>query len=205
MLSLQAAVILTYVAFCVALTPVYVNTPVGHIMGFQEQITLDGEQKLIYKFLGIPFAESTGGRNRFRKPVPKAPFKETFNASKEPAACYQQSEQHNALYRYYGVSGFSEDCLTLNIYVPHELRASDLRPVMVWVNGVGFVLGASTVYKPEGLALFGNVIIVSINYRIGMLGFLRDPNGVFPGNQGLWNQHLAFKCVHDNIEYFFGK
>jgi carboxylesterase type B len=205
MFSLQTAVILTYVSFCVTQTPVYVNTTVGNIMGFQEQISLDGEQKLIYKFLGIPFAESTGGRNRFRKPVPKAPFKETFNASREPAACYQQSEQFNALYRYYGVSGFSEDCLTLNIYVPHELQVSDLRPVMIWVYGGGFVQGASTAYKPEALAIFGNVIIVSINYRIGMLGFLRDPNGVFPGNQGLWDQHLAFKWVHDNIEAFFGR
>ncbi|XP_060567180.1 acetylcholinesterase-like [Ruditapes philippinarum] len=204
MWSLQTTVILTCVSFCITQTPVYVDTKVGRIMGFQEHITLDREQKSISKFLGIPFAESTGGQNRFRKPVPKAPFNGTFDASKDAVACYQQSEQMNAQYKSYGVSGFSEDCLTLNIYVPNELRANDLRPVMIWVYGGGFVQGASTAYKPEALALFGNVIVVTINYRIGMLGFLRDPNGVFPGNQGLWDQQLAFKWVHDHIDSFFG-
>jgi carboxylesterase type B len=205
MLILWIFGVLVQVSFCVTQTPVYVNTKIGNIMGFQENISVNGEQKLISKFLGIPFAESTGGQNRFRKPVPKAPFKGTFDANKEPAACFQQSEQFSALYKnVYGVSGFSEDCLTLNIYVPHELRANDLLPVMIWVYGGGFTQGASSIYKPEALALFGNVIVVTINYRIGMFGFLRDPKGFFPGNQGLWDQHLAIKWVHDHIDSFFG-
>jgi carboxylesterase type B len=205
MLILRILGVLAHFSFCVTQTPVYVNTKVGNIMGFQEHISLDGEQKLISKFLGIPFAESTGGQNRFRKPVPKAPFKGTFDASKDPASCYPQSEQDTALSKNeYGISYFSEDCLTLNIYVPHELRANDLRPVMIWVFGGGFTQGTAVSYKPEALALFGDVIVVTINYRIGMFGFLRDPKGVFPGNQGLWDQHLAFKWVHNHIENFFG-
>ena len=197
--------ILTYVTFSISQTPVYVNTHVGNIMGFQEYLSIDGDQKLISKFLGIPFAESTGGTNRFKKPIPKAPFKDTFDARKVPMACYQQSDKTNHVYEdVYGVPGFSEDCLTLNIYVPNELRGNELRPVMIWVYGGGFSQGASSLYNPEALALFGNVIVVTINYRIGMFGFLRDINGAFPGNQGLWDQHLAFKWVHDHIDSFYG-
>ncbi|XP_053402698.1 uncharacterized protein LOC123550608 [Mercenaria mercenaria] len=205
MLLLRICLIFVYFSLCVAQIPVTVNTNVGSIMGFQQNITVDGEQKLISKFLGIPFAESTAGTNRFRKPVPKAPFQGIFDARNIPVACYQQSAQDTATVKdVYGVTGFSEDCLTLNIYVPHELRANDLLPVMVWIYGGGFVQGAASIYKPEALALFGNVIVVTINYRIGMFGFLRDSNGAFPGNQGLWDQHLAIKWVHDNIDGFFG-
>ncbi|XP_060567181.1 cholinesterase 2-like [Ruditapes philippinarum] len=204
MLILHMLGFLSYFSFCVTQAPVYVSTKVGNIMGFQEHISLDGEQKMISKFFGIPFAEPTGGENRFNKPVQKAPFKGTFDARKEPAACYQQSAQDTSLRRIFGVSEFSEDCLTLNIYIPHEVRANNLRPVMIWIHGGGFTQGTALMNKPEGLALFGNVIVVTINYRLGMFGFLRDRNGVFPGNQGLWDQHLAIKWVHDHIDSFFG-
>lgn len=59
-------------------------------------------------------------------------------------------------------------------------------------------------YNPEVLTLFGNVVMVTINCHIGMFGFLRDKNVNFQGNQGLWDQHLAIKWVHNNINSFFG-
>lgn len=96
------------------------------------------------------------------------------------------------------VPGFSEDCLSLNSYVPHALKSNDLMPVMIWIHGGGFVQGAASNYPSEVLSSFGNVIVVTVNYRVAMFGFLQDTNGDFPGNQGLWDQHLAIKWVHDN-------
>lgn len=180
------------------------KTNVGEIMGFKENISVDGEQRLISKFLGIPYAESTAGPMRFRKPVPKAPFKSIFDARHVPLACYQQNMEGKETMLYYGAPGFSEDCLTLNIYVPHGFQTNDMVPVMIWIHGGGFTQGTASMYNPEVLALFGNIIVVTINYRLGMFGFLRDKNGIFSGNQGLWDQHLAIKWVHDNIEMFYG-
>lgn len=198
-------ILVFYSSLCYSQTPVPVNTNVGSIIGYQENINIDGEQKLISKFLGIPYGESTAGQNRFQKPVPKAYFQGTFDARNTPMACFQQSKAEVDLYKdTYAVPGFSEDCLTLNIYVPHNLKSSVLLPVMVWIYGGGFTQGAASTYNPEILSIFGNVIVVTINYRIGMFGFLRDSIGNFPGNQGLWDQHLAIKWVHENIESFLG-
>lgn len=181
------------------------NTNVGKIQGLLEQVSVDGEPRLISKFYGIPYAESTSGYNRFRKPFPKAPFKVTFDARVPANACYQQTRvEMDILREKYGVPGYSEDCLTLNIYSPYRLNTKRLLPVMVWFHGGGFRQGAASMYNPEALAIFGEVILITINYRVAMFGFLRDKNGSIPGNQGLWDQHLALKWIHDNIASFHG-
>lgn len=174
-------------------------------MGFNDYTVIDGQAKIISKFLGIPYAESSAGANRFMKPVPKSPFQATFNATKTPYACYQQSVQEmNGMKFIPDIPGFSEDCLTLNIYVPQGVKTNNKLPVMVWIHGGGFTQGAASIYKPDALSIFGNVIVVTVNYRLGMFGFLRDNDKNFPGNQGLWDQHLAITWVHNNIDSFSG-
>lgn len=182
-----------------------VKTKIGQIKGHLEKVEIDGNVQLISKFYGIPYAESTSGYNRFRKPFPKAPFKLKFDARAVPNACFQQtSVEMDILRNKYGVPGFSEDCLTLNIYSPYRLNTKYKLPVMVWFHGGGFRQGAASMYNPEALAIFAQVVVVTVNYRVGMFGFLRDRDGFLPGNQGLWDQHLALKWINGNIKSFHG-
>ncbi|KAL4225139.1 hypothetical protein ACF0H5_015832 [Mactra antiquata] len=194
-------------SLCIAVrTSVTVQTKVGSIKGYQENVYIDGKEKTISKFLGIPFAESTAGVNRFQKPVPKAKFTNTFDAREVGNTCYQSTpEMAEVLENTYGLkTGFSDDCLSLNIYVPGDVTTGSPKSVMIWIYGGGFLTGASAPYEATGLSAFGDVIVVTVNYRLGMFGFLRDSDGHFPGNQGLWDQQIAIKWVHDHIESFHG-
>lgn len=186
---------------------VLVTTNVGDVAGLVRKTELDGMQKDISVFLGVPFAETTAGENRFKKPIPKQPFNETFNATKVPLACIQTTK--DAERRYSKLTNFSEDCLTLNIYVPRDLRDKKENnfsslPVMIWIYGGAFITGATAAYPGDVLSAFGDVIVVAINYRVGMFGFLSSSDGEFIGNQGLWDQQLGIKWVHENIAAFNG-
>ena len=107
----------------------------------------------------------------------------------------------------------SEDCLTLNIWtpeIPEEPASATGRPVMVWIHGGGFTSGSGSVFLYRGgpLARQGDVVVVTINYRLGALGFLghpglADPDG-FMGNWGLHDQVAALRWVHDHIAQFGG-
>ncbi|KAL4224348.1 Neuroligin-1 [Mactra antiquata] len=187
-------------------TPITVQSKAGNIMGFQENVVVDGQQKTITKFLGIPFAESTAGVNKFKKPVPKAKFTGTFDARTESNTCYQGSEpMEKAIEGSYGLkTTYSDDCLKLNIYIPGSVSTITPKPVMIWMYGGGFIQGSTLLYQPDGLVSYGDVIVITVNYRLGMFGFLRDSQGHFPGNQGLWDQQLAIQWVNDNIESFNG-
>ncbi|XP_045197595.2 cholinesterase 2-like [Mercenaria mercenaria] len=181
---------------------VIVSTKVGKISGYTKDLQADGKAKTISKFMGIPFAETTAGQNRFLKPIPKAPFNNTFDATGGPIGCIQSSNK--AAQRISKITNFSEDCLNLNVYVPHDFTTNVSLPVMIWIYGGGFNDGASALYRADVLTAFTNVIVVTINYRLGMFGFLQSDDGKLPGNQGLWDQHLAIKWVHDNIAPFTG-
>lgn len=101
----------------------------------------------------------------------------------------------------------SEDCLHLNVYTPHlpKQSADKKLPVMIWVHGGGFMAGSgdSDFYSPEYIVQ-EDVIVVTINYRLGALGFLYLPQEGISGNAGLKDQVLAFKWVNENIEKFGG-
>ncbi|XP_052808038.1 cholinesterase 1-like isoform X2 [Mya arenaria] len=186
------------------ITGVVVHTSVGDIVGVQEVVDyVDGPPKTVSKFLGIPFAENTGGQNRFKKPIPTAPFTRAFNATALPVGCRQGMSIIEDSYRQYGLD-FSEDCLVLSVFVPHSFNETMSLPVMVWVYGGGYLSGSITPYPGDVLATFGDVVVVTVNYRLGPFGFLRSSDGQLVGNQGLWDQHLAFRWVHDNIAAFTG-
>ncbi len=98
-----------------------------------------------------------------------------------------------------------EDCLTLNVWTP--LANDDHRPVMVWIHGGGFANGSGGVYVANELASRGDIIVVTINYRLGALGFLAHPALGPPGdvgNYGLADQQAALRWVRDNIAKFGG-
>lgn len=180
-----------------------VTTNVGKIAGFQTQYTIFGKVNIVTKFLGIPYAEDTSGQNRFKKPIPKAPFNATFNASTISIPCMQAPAIGTN-----NVINMTEDCLTLNIFVPRDLNSNSTTmaklPVMIWIHGGAFVSGSAKGYDGDALSTVGNVIVVTVNYRLAEFGFLNSGDGRATGNQGLWDQHLAFKWVKNNIASFMG-
>ena len=82
----------------------------------------------------------------------------------------------------------SEDCLFLNVFVPSTVVRDDQRPVMVWIHGGTFNTGSASDFPAGVLAAFNDVIVVSINYRLGVLGFFNIPGTRFKGNYGMLDQ-----------------
>ncbi|XP_072114555.1 acetylcholinesterase [Mobula birostris] len=182
-----------------------VNTLSGKVKGTRIPVL----SSHITAFLGIPFAEAPVGNLRFQKPMAKKPWAETWDATSYPKNCQQYVDN-----QYPGFPGtemwnpnreMSEDCLYLNIWVPSPRPKNTA--VMVWVYGGGFYSGSSTldVYNGKYLAYTEKVVVVSINYRVGALGFLAlHGSEEAPGNVGLLDQRLALQWVQKNIRFFGG-
>lgn len=175
-----------------------VDTTVGKVCGVVAPVE-DRPGANVDAFLGIPFAETTGGANRFLPPVPKARMSGVFAADTLSPACPQQLNPP------YGATSISEDCLTVNVWRPTGVAEGDRRPVMLWIYGGSFTSGANQypVYQGGYVATQEDVVLVMLNYRIGALGFLAGIEDL-PGNQGLEDQQLAMRWVKDNIERFGG-
>ena len=163
------------------------------------------------RFLGIPYAAPPVGELRWRRPQPPAPAAGTLDAGEFAPSCTQVAAGgSSAIFPPVPHERFSEDCLYLNVWTPAEKPAKPL-PVMVWIHGGGFMAGSgsSPMNQGAGLAREG-VVVVSMNYRLGPLGFLvlpelaaESPNGV-SGNYGLLDQIAALKWVQNNIAAFGG-
>ena len=179
---------------------VVVQTRYGPLQGLEDRGTL--------VFRGIPYAQPPLGALRFRPPQPPQPWEGVRDAREfGPAAPQYAGLGGLALKRMVGRA--SEDCLYLNVWTP----AADgkRRPVMVWIHGGAFVLGAGSqsLYDGATLARRGDVVVVSINYRLGGLGFLRLTElsaGRIPstGNEGMLDQIAALEWVKHEIENFGG-
>ena len=172
-----------------------VETTSGTVYG--KVVTADGRE--VHAFLGIPFGESTAGENRWRDPIPKAPASEVIEATEFGPACPQ------TLNPPYTPSETSEDCLNLNIWRRADMDDSGPRPVMVWIHGGSFLSGGGSqpVYDGAWLASAANLVVVSLNYRLGALGFLAGIHEL-EGNYGIKDQQLALQWVRDNISHFGG-
>ncbi|MCP4754110.1 MAG: carboxylesterase/lipase family protein [Proteobacteria bacterium] len=158
-------------------------------------------------FRGIPYAEPPVGELRFKPPQPKKPWPGTI-ATKAYGhhACQGPDPVQERIWATTGAG--NEDCLTLNIWTPGLDRKR--RPVLVWIHGGAFVVGASSRPATNGSSLAGNgdVVVVSLNYRLGALGWLNlDRFGSefdHSGNHGLLDQIAALKWIQANIERFGG-
>ncbi|XP_044839383.1 acetylcholinesterase-like [Mauremys mutica] len=156
-------------------------------------------------FLGIPYAEPPVGALRFQKPLPHQPWSHVLETTSFGNACHQPPfSNYPDTYVWKSKMPQSEDCLFLNIWVPHP-RPRELAPVLVWIHGMAFAFGAASldVYDGRFLAATENVIVASMNYRLGALGFLSLPPAA-PGNAGLWDQRLALHWLWDNMAAFGG-
>jgi para-nitrobenzyl esterase len=160
-------------------------------------ISVPGENE----YLGIPYAAPPVGALRWLPPQKPVAFHRQFRASQFGNVCPQ---------RFNGGGSFigNEDCLNLNVYVPSGKAPDDGFPVMVWIHGGGLTFGAGSFYDPTRLVETGRVIVVTINYRLGLLGFFAHPaidaEGHTNANYGLMDQQFALKWVKRNIEGFGG-
>ena len=168
----------------------------------------------VREFLGIPYAAAPVGNLRWRPPVPHAPWFQTLDATQFANHCPQTPSP-------FGIASTTEDCLFLNVFTPESNGGGGIgepRPVMVWIHGGALVDGESNDYDPTAMVKDG-VIVVTINYRLGILGFLAHPafaaektdpdhDGDFAagsaGDYGLMDQQLALRWVRDNIVFFGG-
>ena len=176
-----------------------VQTESGPVQGLQD----DG----VFSYRGIPYAAPPVGDLRWKPPVDPAPWTNTLATIEKPSACPQTS--------FLGLPSPgaipSEDCLYINVDTPTE--GSDL-PVMVWIHGGGFTVGEGV--QADGgtagdlIARETGMVVVSMNYRLGQLGFLAhatltaESSNAASGNYGLMDQSAALRWVQENIEAFGG-
>ena len=153
-------------------------------------------------FQSIPYAAPPVGPLRWQLPRPAARWPGMLDATKAGPQCMQDTGPNPRVGK-----PTSENCLTLNVWTPPRGQHNEKRPVMVWIHGGGFVNGSGDIYHSRWLAARGHIVVVTINYRLGALGFLAHPSLGPPGtvgNYGLADQQAALRWVRDNIAAFGG-
>ncbi|XP_022913045.2 esterase FE4-like [Onthophagus taurus] len=174
-------------------TNLIVSTPLGQLQG-TTLISRKGAK--IFSFLGIRYAEAPIGNLRFQPPVPAKPWKNVYDATKNPPRCPQSF-----------VNVTQEDCLFLNVYTRHIPTQSHNKnkSVMVFFHSGGFYEGSATseFYGPHYL-LDQDIVLVVSNYRLQTLGFLATGTKEAPGNNGFKDQVQVLRWVQQNIASFSG-
>ena len=180
-----------------------IQTNNGKIQGTVHRIC-NREEELFY---GIPYAEPPIGNLRFKKPEPVKNWTYIYNATEKPNSCYQAPDTyfncHRGVAMWNANTNLSEDCLYLNIWTPTRQRRIS---VLFWIYGGSFSTGTATLDVYDGIVLAGlfDMVVVTVNYRLGTLGFSYLGNEDIPGNMGLLDQQMALRWVYDNIKYFGG-
>ena len=173
------------------------STAHGPVVG-----ALDGD---VAVFRGIPYAAPPVGDLRWRAPRPPAPWHQPRDASVfGPAVPQPVGSPLDGLVPGMHVGPMGDDCLTLNVWTPATDRAA--RPVLVWIHGGAFTIGAGSLETYDGASLASreDVVVVSLNYRVGALGFLVVDHRDAAANCGLLDQVAALEWIRDNITTFGG-
>ncbi|XP_057336606.1 esterase FE4-like [Microplitis mediator] len=167
----------------------------GQLKGIKEK-NVNGES-YFYAFRGIPYAKPPVDELRFKDPEQVEPWSDVRDAKEFGNACIQFNWPTKKILG-------EEDCLYLNVYTP-EIESGELRAVIVWIPGGGFIFGSGNddQYGPDYL-VEKDVVLVTLNYRLGIFGFLNLDDEAAPGNQGLKDQVMALKWVQQNIDKFCG-
>ncbi|XP_059849288.1 fatty acyl-CoA hydrolase precursor, medium chain-like isoform X2 [Hypanus sabinus] len=187
--------------------PPIVVTKYGALEG--KQVSVKGMAKPVYNYLGIPFAKPPVGPLRFSVPQTPETWTGTRKATTFAPGCLQNSTLMELMSEFLSINSgpamYSEDCLYLNVHTP--VRPSDNKTklsVMVWIHGGGFVAGNALLYDGSSLAAYEDVVVVVIQYRLGVLGFLSSADEHMPANLGMMDQIEALKWVQENIKSFGG-
>ena len=202
--ALAASILLTGATAC-AQTPEAGSDPVAEAPAGSFRGVSENELEV---YRGIPFAEPPVGDLRWRAPQPLDPIEGEFDATGFGPACMQPTRMGASIYADTLPAGISEDCLNLNVWAPEDAENA---PVFVWIHGGSLMRGANSqiMYDGSQYAERG-IVYVSINYRLGVLGYMahpqlshESPDGV-SGNYGLLDQIAALEWVRDNIAAFGG-
>jgi para-nitrobenzyl esterase len=187
--------------------PQPVETASGKLQG------VPGKEPSVTAFLGVPYAAPPVGQLRWRDPQPPAPWAGVRHANKYGNVCMQNPQKPGSFYQiefYEQPEPVSEDCLYLNVWTAAS-SATEKRPVMLWIHGGGYVEGSGSLpsFNGENLARKG-VVLVTINYRLGIFGFFTHPElskesaHHTSGNYGLLDALAALAWVKQNIAQFGG-
>lgn len=169
--------------------------------------TLQGKPgQAVNSWLGVPFAQAPVGPLRFRSPEP-VPSWTGVRPAEELAGVATQTGLLGRASQRLGVS-VGEDCLYLNVYAPRAAAADGRgRPVLVWIHGGAYTSGSGALYDGRPLAELGDLVVVTLNYRLGVFGFVDLASAIdveVPTNLGLRDQIAALQWVRDNIAAFGG-
>ncbi|CAF3651944.1 unnamed protein product [Adineta steineri] len=177
-------------------TDLLLNTTSGLFQGKQVRIN----DVPIKQFFGIPYGEKP---IRFQMPIPKQyNTKTTVHAIERTPACLQISG--GLSYGPFQLSDmFDEDCLTLNIFLP-KTKSSMPKAIMVFSSSDSNQIGSASLFDGSAIAAIGDVIVITINYRLNIFGFLTPDTNIMSGNYGLYDQLLALKWISSNAKHFNG-
>ncbi|XP_059120187.1 liver carboxylesterase-like isoform X1 [Peromyscus eremicus] len=182
------------------------NTHTGQVRG--SLVHVKDNEVDVYTFLGIPFAKPPVGPLRFAPPEPPEPWSGVRDGTSHPAMCLQTDMMNNEFAKKMNLNmpptSMSEDCLYLNIYTPAHAHEGSNLPVMVWIHGGALVMGMASMTDGSKLAATEEIVMVAIQYRLGILGFFSTGDQHARGNWGYLDQVAALHWVQQNIAYFGG-
>ncbi|KAM4618949.1 fatty acyl-CoA hydrolase precursor, medium chain [Polymixia lowei] len=184
-----------------------VHTKHGGLRG--QYVTVKGKETGVHAYLGVPFAKPPVGPLRLAPPQPVEKWEGVRDATQQPHICVQSKQLLEELFIKIGgvtvdLPDISEDCLYLNIYTPAKAAPNAKLPVMVWIHGGGLTSGSASIYDGSSLAAYQDVVVVLVQYRLGLLGFLSTGDEHIPGNFGLLDQVEALRWVQEHIHNFGG-
>lgn len=189
-----------------SLDPV-IESKSGLIIGTSVRV----EDRIVNEFLGIPYALPPVADMRFKRPESVPGWgRDALEAKNFSDPCVQFIPSNLILTPWISEinPNGSEDCLYLNIWAPEDPQKpeSELKAIMVWLHGGAFFSGSTDVdlYNGQVLAAVGDVVVVSVNYRLGALGFLTTNSEEIGGNMGMYDQALALQWIKENAESFGG-
>uniref|UniRef100_A0A8C5Z813 Carboxylic ester hydrolase n=1 Tax=Marmota marmota marmota TaxID=9994 RepID=A0A8C5Z813_MARMA len=181
-------------------------THTGQVRG--SLVRVKGTDVGVHTFLGIPFAKPPVGPLRFAAPEPPDPWSGVRDGTSHPAMCLQDVARNTLVTNLLNLTlhpiPMSEDCLYLSIYSPAHAREGSNLPVMVWIHGGALVVGSASMYDGSILAAIENVLVVTIQYRLGVLGFFSTGDQHATGNWGFLDQVATLRWVQQNIAHFGG-
>ncbi|KAM4833750.1 cocaine esterase-like [Thomomys bottae] len=163
----------------------------------------------VHTFLGIPFAKPPVGPLRFAPPEPPEPWSGVRDGTSHPAICLQDiAAMKTQVLKLLNLPllpiSISEDCLYLNIYSPEHAHEDSKLPVMVWIHGGSLTIGMASLYDGSVFTAFEDVVMVTIQYRLGVPGFFSTGDQHATGNWGFLDQVAALRWVQQNIAHFGG-
>ncbi|XP_075694385.1 fatty acyl-CoA hydrolase precursor, medium chain-like [Rhinoderma darwinii] len=183
-----------------------VETKYGKLQG--KTLSAKETDRTVHAFYGVPFAKPPVGSLRFAAPEPPEAWSSVREASNYSPMCLQDRPLMVQLLEEFKVKftlpPVSEDCLYLNVFTPADRVTGKKLPVMVFIHGGGLVMGGAVMFEGSVLSAHENVVVVSVQYRLGILGFLSTGDDRAPGNYGFLDQVAALQWVQENIADFGG-